>query len=85
MDSRSGDFSYSDLRSRRNWKVCWRWSLSVLAIEFALVAVLIGFAIGAQPDPKVKSVKQAQQVQQTHPNAIRKACPGAAAQRMHDL
>lgn len=84
MKARTGESSYSDLGSRRNWIVCWRWSLSVLAAEFALVAILIGFALASRPDPKVKSVTQAAQAQQFHSSANRKACP-VAARKMQDL
>lgn len=85
MKARTGEFSYSDLGSRRNWIVCCRWSLSVLAAEFILVAILVGFALASRPDPKASSATQAAQAQQFHSNASRKACPLAATRRMQDL
>ncbi len=85
MRARTGQFSHSDLGNRRNWIVCWRWSLSVLAVEFALVAILVGFALASRPDPKVKATLQAAQAQQVHSNANRKACPIATARKMQDL
>lgn len=85
MKAQTGQFSHSSMGSRRNWIICWRWSLSVLAAEFALVAILIGFAIASRPDPKVKSVTQSAQAQQLPSNANRKACPLAAARKMQDL
>jgi hypothetical protein len=81
-----GKVSHLDLDSRRNWTVCWRWSISILAAEFALVVALVGFAIGSRPVSRVKSESmQIQQAQQQRPGASRKTCPLADIRKTLEL
>jgi hypothetical protein len=74
MQNPIGEFTHSDLGSRRNWTVCWRWSVSVLAVEFALIMALIGFAVNSRSVSPVKESSQAEQAPQ-NPGYSRKACP----------
>jgi hypothetical protein len=68
------EFIHPHIGSRRNWTVCWRWSLSVLAVEFALVMALIGFALNSRSNSHVKVPSQVEQAQQ-NPVYNRKVCP----------
>jgi hypothetical protein len=69
------EFAQPDIGTRRNWTVCWRWSVSILAVEFALVMVFIGFAVSSRSDSRVKAPSQVEQAQQQNPGYGRKACP----------
>lgn len=69
------EFAHPDIGSRRNWTVCWRWSVSILAVEFALVMALIGFAVSSRSDSRVNAPSQVEQAQQQSPGYGRKACP----------
>lgn len=84
MQTQIGKFTHSGLSSRRNWIVCWRWSLAVLAVEFALVIALIGFAVSSRSVSPVKSSFQVEQVQQS-PAHSRKACPLRNLQKTQSL
>lgn len=80
-----GKFAHLDLDNRRNWTVCWRWSISILAAEFALVVAMVGFAIGSRPNSQAKSEPtQVQQAQQESPSSNRKVCP-LSLRKIHDL
>ena len=74
MEVPSGNFTHPDLGNRRNWTVCWRWSISVLAVEFAFVMALIGFALSPRSALPVKASSQFEQAQRNPPHG-RKACP----------
>lgn len=69
------EFTDPHIGSRRNWTVCWRWSLSVLAVEFALVIALIGFAFSSSSESRVKAAAQIEQTEEKNPSVSRKACP----------
>lgn len=84
MQSPIGESTHSGFSSRRNWTVCWRWSVSVLAMEFALVMTLIGFAVNSRSASPVKASSQVEQAQQT-PASGRKACPLGHAQKTRSL
>lgn len=77
--------SYTDIGSRRNWTICWRWSASILAMEFVLVLALIGFAMNSRSDSRVKALSQAEQAQQQRPAHSRKACPLVDLRKTQDL
>jgi|GEM_PF-834263 hypothetical protein len=79
------EFAHPDIGSRRNWTVCWRWSVSVLAVEFALVMVLIGFAVSSRSDSRVKPPSQFEQAQQQGPGHSRKACPLVSLRKTQEL
>lgn len=86
MPAPMGKTADLDLDNRRNWTVCWRWSISVLAAEFILVAALIGFAVQSRPVAGGKfEPLQVQQAQQQKPNANRKACPLVDLRKTQDL
>lgn len=68
------DFAHPDIGSRRNWTVCWRWSVSILAVEFAVMMALIGFAVSSRSDSRVKA-PTVEKAQQQNPGYGRKACP----------
>lgn len=84
MQTPIGEFTQSGLGSRRNWTVCWRWSVSVLAVEFALVMAVIGFAVSSRSASPAKSPSQAEQAQQ-NPAHSRKACPLVNLQKTRSL
>ncbi len=84
MHTPTGELTHSGLGSRRNWTACWRWSVSVLALEFALVMALVGFAVSSRSASPVKASSQVEQAQQT-PAAGRKACPLGHVQKTRSL
>lgn len=83
MQAPIGKIAHLDLASRRNWTVCWRWSISILAAEFVLVVALVGFALESRPDSRVKS--ESVQVQQQRSSANRKACPLVELRKTQEL
>ncbi|MBR2120921.1 MAG: hypothetical protein IJ935_20220 [Afipia sp.] len=84
MQTPIGQFTQSGLGSRRNWTLCWRWSVSILAVEFALVMALIGFAVSSRPASPVKSSSQVEQAQ-PNPAHNRRACPLVNVQKTRSL
>ncbi|EKS41583.1 hypothetical protein HMPREF9695_00675 [Afipia broomeae ATCC 49717] len=84
MQTQIGKFTHSGLSSRRNWIVCWRWSLAVLAVEFAIVIALIGFAANSRSVAPVKSSSQVEQAKQNSTHS-RKACPLGNLQKTQSL
>lgn len=84
MQTSIGKFTHAGLGSRRNWIVCWRWSVSVLAVECALVVALIGFAASSRSVSPVKSSSQVEQAKQ-NPAHSRKACPLGNLQKTQSL
>ncbi len=86
MQAPIGKIAHLDLASRRNWTVCWRWSISILVAEFVLVVALVGFALESRPDSRIKSESvQVQQAQQQKPSANRKACPLVELRKTQEL
>jgi hypothetical protein len=75
MQAPIDEFAHPALGSRRNWTLCCRWSVSILAVEFTLVMALIGFAVSSRSDSHIKSASRVEQAQQQKPGYSRKACP----------
>lgn len=84
MQSPIGEFTQYGVGSRRNWTICWRWSVSVLAVEFALVMALIGFAVNSRSTSPIKTSAQIEQTQK-NPADNRRACPLASLQKTQSL